>query len=154
MSLALTPEEREAFLARPHTAVLTFSFPDGRSMAVPVWTTWTGDVFRFQSGPDSIKTASFRREGRASICLHEDTDQSVIYVTAEGPVDEVPFDLDRDIGEPAARYLGPERGAAFAAAFVDRPADSFAAFELTPQTWWSRDYAKTPVADLLLNRSV
>lgn len=152
MSPALTSAERETFLSGPHTAVVTFSFADGRSMAVPLWTTWTGEVFRFQSGPNSIKTASFRREARASICLHEDTPESVVYVTAEGPVVEVPFDLDRDVGEPAVRYLGPQRGPAFAAAFADRPVDSFAAFELTPETWWSRDYAKTPVADLLLER--
>jgi hypothetical protein len=152
VSPALTPAEREAFLARPHTAVVTFTFDDGRSMGVPVWVTWTGSVFRFQSGPAAAKTASFRRTGRASVCLHEDTDDVVAYVTAEGPVVEVPFEHDRDILEPAIRYLGAERGPAFAAAFAQRDAAAFSAFELTPETWWSRDYAKTPVADLILDR--
>lgn len=83
--------------------------------------------------------------------MHEDSATSVAYVTAEGPIVEVDFDLERDIGEPAGRYLGPERGPAFAAAFAGRDASSFAAWELTPETWWTRDYAKLPVAPLMLD---
>lgn len=147
----MTPEEREAFLSRPHTAVVTFELGEGRTMGVPVWVTWTGEAFRFQSGPTAKKSASFRRLGRASLCMHEDTLNSVAYVTAEGPVAEVPFDLERDIGEPAVRYLGPERGPAFAAAFAGRDPSSFSAWELTPETWWTRDYAKLPVAPLMLD---
>ena len=147
----MTPEEREEFLARPHTAVVTFELGEGRTMGVPVWATWTGEVFRFQSGPTAKKSESFRRLGRASLCMHEDTATSVAYVTAEGPIVEVDFDLERDIGEPAVRYLGPERGPAFAAAFAGRDASAFSAWELTPETWWTRDYAKLPVAPLLLD---
>lgn len=146
----MTPDERERYLARPHTAVVTFTFEDGRSMGVPVWVTWTGECFRFQSPAASIKTASFRRSGRASLCLHEDTSASVKYVTAEGPVTEIAFDFDRDVAEPAERYLGPERGAEFADVFRMRDTSGFSTFELTPQTWWSRDYAKTPVAHVML----
>ena len=147
----MTAAERDAFLSRPHTAVVTFELAEGRTMGVPVWVTWTGTVFRFQSGPTARKSESFRRLGRASLCMHEDTATSVAYVTAEGPVVEVGFDLDRDIGEPAVRYLGPERGPAFAAAVAGRDASAFSAWELTPETWWSRDYAKLPVAPLLLD---
>lgn len=146
----MTPAEREAFLARPHTAVVTFAFGDGRTMGVPVWVTWTGAVFRFQSPAGSRKTASFRRLGRASLCLHEDSDASVAYVTAEGPVTEIGFDHERDIAQPASRYLGAERGEAFAAAFAGRDTSGFSTFELTPETWWTRDYAKTPVGPLMI----
>lgn len=151
MSPSLSVAEREAFLGRPHTAVVTFELEPGRTMGVPVWVTWTGEVFRFQSGPDAKKSRSFRRLGRASVCMHEDTATSVMYVSAEGPVVEVPFDLERDIGGPAGRYLGPERGPAFAAAFSRQDPSAFSAWELTPETWWSRDYAKLPVAPLLLD---
>ena len=147
----MTPEEREAFLSRPHTAVVTFELGEGRTMGVPVWVTWTGEVFRFQSGPTAKKSESFRRLGRASLCMHEDTLASVAYVTAEGPVVEVPFDLERDVAEPAVRYLGPERGPGFAAAFAGRDPSAFSAWELTPDTWWTRDYAKLPVAPLMLD---
>ncbi len=149
MSPKLTPAEREEFLSRPHTAVVTFTFEDGRSMGVPVWVTWTGELFRFQSPDGALKSASFRRTGRASLCLHEDHSGAVKYVTAEGPVAEIGFDFERDIVEPADHYLG-DRGPAFAAVFARRDTSAFATFELTPETWWSRDYAKTPVADVLV----
>ena len=41
----MTPEEREAFLSRPHTAVVTFELGEGRTMGVPVWVTWVADIF-------------------------------------------------------------------------------------------------------------
>jgi len=147
----MSPEEREAFLAEPHTAVLSFVLDDGRTLGVPVWVTWTGGVFRFQSPGGSRKTAAMRRTGRASLCLHEDTTSAVRYVTAEGSVRELAFDHERDIADPAARYLGDERGAAFSGVFEQMDTSGFATFELTPETWWSRDYAKTPVADVLLD---
>jgi hypothetical protein len=149
MSVALTPAEREAFLARPHTAVVTFILEDGRSMGVPVWISWTGEVFRFQSPDASLKSASFRRLGRASVCLHEDTTGSVKYVTGEGPVTEIPFDFQRDIADLADRYLG-DRGPAFADVFAARDLSGFSTFELAPESWWSRDYAKTPVASIMI----
>lgn len=146
----MTSDERLEFLTHPHTAVLTFTLEDGRSLGVPVWVTWTGELFRFQSPGTSVKSASLRRNGRASLCLHEDTAAAVRYVTAEGPVAEIDFDHDRDIAEPAARYLGAERGAAFAQVFEDMDTSAFATFELRPEHWWSRDYAKSPVAEALL----
>ena len=130
---ALTPTEIDAFLAEPRDAVLSVMLPSGRAMGSPIWFRWVDGVVRFQSPTTSAKTAALRATGRASICVHEQPIPLARYVTLEGPVREVDFDLDADIGAAARHYLGDR-----AEAFLDgiRAAldggRRWASFELTP----------------------
>jgi len=130
---ALTPDEIDAFLAEPRDAVLSVALPSGRAMGTPIWFRWVDGVARFQSPTTSAKTAALRANGRASLCVHEQPLPVARYVTLEGPVREVDFDLDTDIGSAASHYLGDE-----AAGFVrgiQGALDAgrrWASFELTP----------------------
>lgn len=103
---ALTPTEIDAFLAEPRDAVLSVVLASGRAMGTPIWFRWVDGVARFQSPTTSAKTAALRATGRASLCVHDQPLPVARYVTLEGPVREVDFDLDADIGAAAHHYLG------------------------------------------------
>ena len=131
----MTSDEIDAFLAEPRDAVLSVALASGRAMGTPVWFRWVDGVARFQSPVGSAKTASIRRTGRASLCVHDQPLPLARYVTLEGPVTEVDFDLDTDIGAAARHYLGDD-----APTFLARIEQALAAgrrwasFELTPET--------------------
>ena len=130
---ALTPNEIDAFLAEPRDAVLSVTLASGRAMGTPIWFRWVDGVARFQSPTTSAKTAALRATGRASLCVHDQPLPVARYVTLEGTVREVDFDLDADIGVAAHHYLGD--GADAFLGGIRAALDSgrrWASFELTP----------------------
>lgn len=132
---SMTPSEIESFLAEPRDAVLSVTLPSGRAMGTPVWFRWVDGVARFQSPTTSAKTAAVRWSGRASLCVHDQPLPLARYVTIEGPVNEVAFDRDADIGAAAHHYLGD--GAAAFMEGIDAAlagGRQWASFELTPTT--------------------
>ena len=66
MSLAMTVEERQAFLAQVHVAVVAVAGEDGRApLAVPVWYDYRpGEEVSLITERDSRKTTLIRRAGR------------------------------------------------------------------------------------------
>ncbi len=129
----VTPDEIETFLSEPRDAVLSVVLASGRAMGTPVWFRWVDGRARFQSPTTSAKTAALRSSGRASLCVHEQPLPLATYVTLEGPVLEVDFDLDADIAAAARHYLGDDAGT-----FVTKIEQALAAgrrwasFELQP----------------------
>lgn len=127
--------EIDDFLREPRDAVLSVVLASGRAMGTPIWFRWVDGVARFQSPTTSAKTAALRASGRASLCVHDQPLPLARYVTLEGPVREVDFDLDADISAAARHYLGGE-----APAFVAKIEQALAAgrrwasFELLPTT--------------------
>ena len=129
----MSPDEIETFLSAPRDAVLSVVLASGRAMGTPIWFRWVDGVARFQSPTSSSKTAALRSMKRASLCVHDQPLPLAHYVTLEGPVREVEFDLDADIGAAARHYLGDD-----ADAFVAKIEQALAAgrrwasFELHP----------------------
>ena len=90
----MQPDDRNAFLREPRTAVLATTGRDGRIHAVPVWFVYDGAVFRIITERGSVKHRNAARSGRAALCIDE-RDGTFRYVTAEGPVtvqDAVSYD--------------------------------------------------------------
>jgi|TARA_R110002110_G_scaffold58663_3_gene166772 hypothetical protein len=135
----MTAAQVDDFLGQPRDAVLSVVLPSGRTMGTPVWFRWVDGVARFQSPSTSVKTAALRATGRASLCVHDQPLPLARYVTLEGPVREVDFDLDADIGAAAQHYLGND-----AAPFLANISQALAAgrrwvgFELSPTTTSAR----------------
>lgn len=131
----MDPSEIESFLSEPRDAVLSVVLPSGRAMGTPIWFRWVHGVARFQSPTGSSKTVALRSTGRASLCVHDQPLPLARYVTLEGPVREVDFDLDVDIAAAARHYLGDG-----AEAFTEKIEQALAAgrrwasFELEPTT--------------------
>jgi pyridoxine/pyridoxamine 5'-phosphate oxidase len=131
----VSPAEIESFLSTPRDAVLSVVLPSGRAMGTPVWFRWVDGIARFQSPTTSAKTAALRTHRRASLCVHEQPLPLARYVTLEGPVREVDFDLDTDIAAAARHYLG-DGADAFTAKIEQALAAGrrWASFELEPTT--------------------
>ena len=129
----MNPDEIESFLSEPRDAVLSVVLASGRAMGTPIWFLWVDGVVRFQSPTTSAKTAALRTTGRASLCVHDQPLPLARYVTLEGPVREVDFDLDADIGAAAQHYLG-DGAEAFLAKIEQALAAGrrWASFELDP----------------------
>ena len=127
--------EIDDFLREPRDAVLSVVLASGRAMGTPIWFRWVDGVARFQSPTTSAKTAALRASGRASLCVHDQPLPLARYVTLEGPVREVEFDLDADIAAAARHYLGGE-APAFVAKIEQALAGGrrWASFELLPTT--------------------
>jgi hypothetical protein len=104
-------------------------------MGTPVWFRWVDGVARFQSPVTSAKTGALRATGRASLCVHDQPLPLARYVTLEGPVREVDFDLETDIAAAARHYLG-DGAPAFLVAIGGALASGrrWASFELEPTT--------------------
>ena len=113
--------------------MLSVVLASGRAMGTPIWFLWVDGVVRFQSPTTSAKTAALRTTGRASLCVHDQPLPLARYVTLEGPVREVDFDLEADIGAAARHYLG-DGAEAFLAKIEQALAAGrrWASFELDP----------------------
>lgn len=129
----MTDTQLDEFLREPRDAVLSVVLPSGRAMGTPIWFRWAEGVARFQSPTTSAKTSALRSTGRASLCVHEQVGAMARYVTLEGAVTEVPFDLVADIEVAARHYLGD--GAHGFMIGIDKALASgrrWASFELSP----------------------
>jgi PPOX class probable F420-dependent enzyme len=125
--------ERDAFLAVPHTAVLSTISKDGRIHSVPVWYLYKGGAFRIITGRGSAKHRNILRTGRATLCADE-REGRIRYATAEGPVtvsDIVTFD------ERLALHTH-YRGAEAARRIVEKDGhEEMVMLTLTPEGWIS-----------------
>ncbi|HEV2782189.1 MAG TPA: pyridoxamine 5'-phosphate oxidase family protein [Actinophytocola sp.] len=143
MSLAMTVEERQAFLAQVHVAVLAVAGADGRApLAVPIWYDYQpGGEVTLITERDSRKTELIRRAGRITLCV-QGTALPYQYASAEGPIttidDTVTIDQRWSL---ANRYLGPEG----ADAYIENTAgatERMVRIHMRPEHWLTRDYTK------------
>jgi PPOX class probable F420-dependent enzyme len=138
VSLNMSREEREAYLAGVHVGVLSVASDSGGPLAIPVWYTYQpGGTVNVSTGRDTRKAAAIQAAGRFSLCT-QDERPPYKYVTVEGPavIDEAKPDERRDL---ARRYLGTEAGDAFIAA---NPAGADIMIRLTPEHWLTADFGK------------
>jgi len=132
----MTDADRDAFLLERRVGVLAIGRDGSGPLLAPIWYEYTpGGGFEICMGGSTAKAVRLRAEGRASICV-QDESRPYRYVTVEGPVTVEPIGTIEQVRarlEPmAARYLGPAAGAAYAAAF--RTVDEVVV-RLTPARW-------------------
>src|SRR5947208_11628665 len=103
MSLAMTKEEREAFLADTHVAVVSIADGERGPLAVPIWYAYTpGDALRFVTGGESRKARLIRATGRVSVCVQTETPPSRCVPVEDRAPHTVPA-YRRDHRPPAPR---------------------------------------------------
>jgi nitroimidazol reductase NimA-like FMN-containing flavoprotein (pyridoxamine 5'-phosphate oxidase superfamily) len=144
MSLAMTRQERETFLADVHVGII--SIPDeGRGpLTVPIWYTYdAGGELRLVTGRASRKGQLLARAGRFSLCAQTET-SPYKYVSVEGPIISTEAaDLERDLRPLAHRYLGVEMGDRY----IEQTRDAHERAEhvlirMRPERWLTADFAK------------
>jgi len=142
MALTMTKEEREAFLADLHVAVISIA-DDGRGpLAVPIWYSYEpGGEVRIITGRTSRKGKLLERAGRFSLCVQTETLPYYKYVTVEGPIVAIEeADLERDRRPLAHRYLGAELGDRYVEDVRDVVGNVLV--RMRPERWLTVDYAK------------
>jgi PPOX class probable F420-dependent enzyme len=143
MTLAMSPQERERYLAEPRVGVLSVADHAGRApLAVPVWYLYApGGEIGFATARDSRKMSLVREAGRVSLVV-QDERMPYRYLSVEGPVTAVEEPADpADRQALAERYLGPEGGAEYLASTKD-VAHTMVMVRVRPEHWLSRDYTK------------
>jgi PPOX class probable F420-dependent enzyme len=143
MSLAMTVEERQAFLAQVHVAVVAVAGEDGRApLAVPVWYDYRpGGEVSLITERDSRKTTLIRRAGRITLCV-QGTELPYQYASAEGPITAIEDTVTvEQRWALASRYLGPEGADAYIES-TPGATERMVRILMRPEHWLTRDYTK------------
>jgi len=144
MSVTMTKEEREAFLAGVHVGIVSIAEEGRGPLTVPVWYAYeAGGEVRLVTGRTSHKGKLLARAGRFSLCVQTET-PPYKYVSVEGSiVGTDPAEPDRDLRPLAHRYLGSAVGDRY----MDETRGSREQVDnvvvrMRPERWLTADYAK------------
>jgi len=145
MPRTLNAQEREAFLAEPHIAVLSVANSGGRPpLTAPTWYHYQpGGSITFFTGTQGRKvrkTGLIAEAGVVSLCVQLEA-FPYRYVTVEGTV--VRTDRSPSAEQALAivrRYLPEEQAQGFVAGELDRPTGEFVLFTVRPDRWFSHDF--------------
>jgi nitroimidazol reductase NimA-like FMN-containing flavoprotein (pyridoxamine 5'-phosphate oxidase superfamily) len=141
MSLAMSKQEREAFLADVHVGVVSVADPGRGPLAVPVWYTYApGGEVRFETGSTSRKAALISAAGRFSLTAQTES-LPYKYVAVEGPVAGTEPATDDERRALAERYLGPELAVGYLQATAAETL-GLVVIRMRPERWHTVDYAK------------
>ena len=138
MSLAMSPSERQAFLADLHVGVISLPDPERGPLTAPIWYDYRPDrgVWVLFS-PDSRKGKLANVGTRISLVAQSET-PPYKYVSVEGPITSIEADSDDELEAMAIRYLGDEMGKIYAA----EGAGTSVTASMSIERWLTVDYAK------------
>lgn len=142
MSLTMSGDEREAFLADVHVGVMSVSQASLGPLSVPVWYHYTpGGAVSVITGAQSRKAQLIGQSGRFSLCVQTEM-APYKYVSVEGPVTATDSPVDPDERRAMAyRYLGQEFGDMYLEA-TEADAEHSCIIRMTPEFWLTSDFAK------------
>jgi PPOX class probable F420-dependent enzyme len=144
MSLAMTKDEREAFLADLHVGVISIAEPGRGPLTVPIWYAYQpGGELWVITDRDSRKGRLLAGAGRLSLCAQTEA-PPYRYVSVEGPIVAIePADRERHARPMARRYLGAEPGDRYVEATAsEREAGGSVVVRVRPERWLTVDYRK------------
>ncbi|MFI1362998.1 pyridoxamine 5'-phosphate oxidase family protein [Streptomyces griseochromogenes] len=137
--MALTREEREAFLAEAHVAALAVDSGPGRApLAVPIWYWYEpgGDVW-IMTGRESRKYGLISEAGRFTLMIDR-LEPTIRYVSVQGPVVRTtPATVD-ELRKISARYLPAEKVDAYVD-FALKNHGEQVVIHMRPERWVSSD---------------
>lgn len=142
MSLAMSKEEREAFLADVHVGVLGIADAGDRGpWMIPIWYAYQpgGDV-RMVTGRDGRKMASLQAARRCSLTVQSE-EPPYRYVTVEGPVVVDPAVDEAERAAIAGRYLGERQGQRYVQVTAAQ-VPGMVTVALRPERWLSADFSR------------
>ncbi|MEU5401004.1 PPOX class F420-dependent oxidoreductase [Streptomyces sp. NPDC005963] len=115
MAKTMTKHEWRKFVSEgTRTAKLSTVRVDGSPHVAPVWFLLDGDELVFNTGKETVKGRSLRRDGRVAICI-EDDEPPFAFVLLQGQA-EVSEDEEQALHwatRIAARYMGEDRAEDF-----------------------------------------
>jgi nitroimidazol reductase NimA-like FMN-containing flavoprotein (pyridoxamine 5'-phosphate oxidase superfamily) len=144
VSLAMTKQERERFLADLYVGIISIPEEGRGPLAVPIWYSYEpGGELRVVTARTSRKAQLLHRAGRFTLCAQTET-PPYKYVSVEGPVVAIePADRERDDRPLAHRYLGAQRGDRYIEKTRGEPGHvENVLVRMRPERWLTVDYAK------------
>lgn len=144
MSLAMTKDEREAFLADLHVGVISIDESGRGPLTVPIWYVYEpGGEIWIVTSRTSRKGRLLDAAGRFALCVQTES-PPYKYVSIEGPITtSEPSDLELHERTLAHRYLGRDQGERYIEATrADREASQSTVFRMRPERWLTVDYGK------------
>ncbi len=144
VSLTMTRQERERFLADLHVGIISIAEEGRGPLTVPIWYSYEpGGELQVLTARTSRKGQLLQRSGRFSLCVQTET-PPYKYVSVEGPVVAIePADLERDERPLAHRYLGPAAGDRYLARTRGTPGYmENVLVRMRPERWFTVDFAK------------
>ncbi|MFI1105762.1 pyridoxamine 5'-phosphate oxidase family protein, partial [Streptomyces melanogenes] len=137
----MTREERVAFLAEPHVAVLSVTAEAQRApLTLPIWYEYQpGQLVKVITAPGLRKTRLIKEAGRFALCAQRAEVDDYRYVSVEGSVTEIRPTSRQERFDMAARYMGPDRATGYINATEDTAADNIAIY-MRPERWNTFDF--------------
>jgi nitroimidazol reductase NimA-like FMN-containing flavoprotein (pyridoxamine 5'-phosphate oxidase superfamily) len=139
----MTVQEREAYLADVHVAIVSVVDDSGRApLAVPVWYAYQpGGEISLITARDSRKTALIRAAGRVTVAV-QNGEAPYRYASAEGPVTAIEDSVTvEQRWELANRYMGPDGADGYIESTRDLT-EQMVRILVRPEHWLTRDYTK------------
>lgn len=138
MSLAMSIDEREQFLANVHVGLISIPRSARGPLTVPIWYDYEpGGKPWMITGSSSLKGRNLEKCDRISLCVQTE-ELPYRYVMVEGSFEISTSNKDQLLAM-ATRYLGPEEGKLYAASDTS---DNSIIVTITPDQWLSTDYSK------------
>ena len=141
MSLAMTKQERDAFLADVHVGVISIERAGAAPLSAPIWYDYDPSVgLRIITEKGSRKGRALEAARRFTLVAQTEAPPFYKYVSVSGPVVSVePAQLEAHRRPMARRYFGKELGDLYAEG--NDGGDSLI-FTMRPERWLTVDYAK------------
>jgi len=138
MSLAMTTQERETFLADLHVGIVSIAREGRAPLTVPIWYDYEpGGELWMITDRASLKGKALSSISRISLCVQNEK-APYQYVSVEGPFYTTPTD-NESLLAMAVRYLGEDMGTQYASSGAG---ESSMTVRMTPDVWLTVDYAK------------
>jgi Pyridoxamine 5'-phosphate oxidase len=137
--MALSPEEREEFLAEPHIAALSVYAGDTRGpLTVPIWYQYSpGGEPWILTGPGSRKARLIEATGYFSLMV-ERLEPTTRYVSVDGAVSRIEPGTDALLEEITRRYLSGNAADKYLE-FARNELGEHVVIYMQPQHWLSAD---------------
>lgn len=136
----MSSSERERFLSALHVGIISIPRATKGPLTVPIWYDYQpGGELWVITDTDSIKGKLLTKASRISLCAQTET-APYQYVSVEGPFTTRPS-TQEELLAMAVRYLGEERGQAYAENSAGGGEGSIVV-AIAPETWFSVDYNK------------
>lgn len=137
--MALTREEREAFLAEPHVAAIAVDAGAGRApLTVPIWYQYEpSGIVWIMTGLDSRKNELIKAAGRFTL-LVDRLEPTIRYVSVEGPVLDTTPATREQLHEISSRYLPADKVDTYVD-FASKEHGVNVIIRMQPEHWVSSD---------------
>ena len=141
MSLKMTRQEREAFLADVHVGVISIEQENAPPLSAPIWYDYSPEIgVWFITAENSAKGRALAIAGRFTLVAQDERPPDYRYVSIEGRISETrPAEREKDSRPMARRYLGQKLGDLYTDGESE---DEGLVFVMTPERWRTVDYGK------------